>query len=278
MLDDYLKINVSNEYIINKIHESIKNKTPFSCTRIGDGEIHILMKEKHINNQYELRQHQVIIRSILKRHNVKSNHLSFLNNFRNQLISSIKNSQYLGIPNIENFNDQWKLIYHLKIKVLNYYDIDVDKLKICDATINRSPEIGDISNFKNLINNNPIHIITSRENELKNISKIHNILNVPITYTSLNHAEGSNTERSFFQRNVLLKKIRNIKEHIILYGLGGGAKNICNVLRSDYGKCAIDMGSVLDAWSGIISRPKYNNEYSHCMIGDKKNWKKAKKK
>lgn len=269
---NHVKINTDETYLFGELKKSIKDESPFSYARIGDGEIHILTDDSLFTNKIEIIEHKKIMNSIYKRYDTNSKNTKLIQDLRNIILRTIKNSDYLGIPNIANFDKLSKLVYQLKMPVLEKYKINNDALKICDATFNRSDLIGNINNFKDLIGNRPIHIMTSNMNRLMNVSKIHKLLNVPISYTQVNHIQSSK-ERSFYKREFIMNSLPNIKEHIVLYGLGEGAKDACHTLRNNYGKCVIDMGSVLDAWSGQISRPKYKNVYSHCMIGDRKNWK-----
>ena len=37
------------------------------------------------------------------------------------------------------------------------------------------------------------------------------------------------------------------------------------ILSQKYNKIAIDVGSTLDAWAGVISRPKFKTIYKHCV-------------
>ena len=49
--------------------------------------------------------------------------------------------------------------------------------------------------------------------------------------------------------------LHKIKEKIILIGSGGVGKTIGKTLKEKYGKIVIDVGSLLDAWAGVYTRP-----------------------
>jgi hypothetical protein len=74
--------------------------------------------------------------------------------------------------------------------------------------------------------------------------------------------------------DLLNDRCKNIKEHVILYGLGYGAKYIPSYLSTNYGKCVIDMGAVLDGWAGKITRPYMKeNTYMIPNLNDaKESW------
>jgi hypothetical protein len=65
-----------------------------------------------------------------------------------------------------------------------------------------------------------------------------------------------------------LDTMEDFPEPLVLWGGGAGAKQIGIYLRDKFGKTCLDMGSMLDAWAGDITRQDYqpNAELSFLVI------------
>jgi len=264
---------ISNEELLNKIKLSIKNKTPLSYIRIGDGEIQILKTPQHCDTPEEVKIRQDALTTICKRYNeVFTEDCSFINKFRKIIIDSINDSDYLGMFTYQEIIDLNNAGFYdiddryvPNKKVLEFYDFDFNKIKTCSPMFNRFPGLGIVDNFKKLMGDERITIMTDMSEELKTNKKFQNTFGDNVDFISVKHTHATNTDKAFFQRDQIRSQFKNIKSHVVLYALGGGAKDLCNELKNDWGKCVIDMGSVIDAWAGRISRPSYLHLWSHCL-------------
>lgn len=274
-----VKANISDEEIINIINESIKNGTSISVSRCGDGEMHILKNENDFVTDSDKVIHHVSMISILSRNAIfkctqckdyKGVHtwckcylhnkaaIDWILHMRHIIIDTIKKSDYIGL-NCPKVDQRW---YGISESVLRRHGIDVNTLKITTSDWPKHPLIGDPNEFKKILDGRPIHIITSRVRNLKRV-QFESYIGSPITYTMLNDEEGT-TNMSYYQRKELIDSLSNIKEDIIILGGGAYIKDIIPILKNDYGKICLDMGSVLDIWAGILSRKTFLSESKHC--------------
>lgn len=229
---------------IRNIQTAITANIPFSFTRLGDGEIHILNGDEP----------ESLKQTICNKWNAVNYNLikpMFIDIINNSLCSDM-----IGLMNPNN-----EVCKHLKynekkwaIPVTYINKINTNYV-ICDHQLPRSKLFGDIHNFKNIIQGNCIHIISPNIDKLieNNISQL---LQVEVTYT-----------KSTNNRDELLNSIKNIKPNIILYGCSLTGKDLACILKNQYGKIALDVGSLLDAWAGIPSRKWFTNGVqNYCMV------------
>ena len=271
------KVTVSNKELLEKIQLSIKNKTPLSYIRIGDGEIQLLKLPKHCQIDMESEIRESALTSVFRRYNqtyTPTAHLdsSFLKKWQKIVIDAINTSDYLGIFSYQEIIElrgagflEMDDRYVPNKFVLEHYNFDFDKLKTCSPLFNRFPALGIIENFKKLIGNERITIMTDMTEELKVNKKFKKYLGDQVDFISVKHTHATATDKTFYQRDYLRSHFKDIKSHVVLYCLGGAGKDLCNELKNDWGKCVIDMGSVMDAWAGSISRPSYLEGWSHCV-------------
>ena len=254
MKEKYLKVNRKYKEVVDIIKDRIKTNTPFSFTRYGDGEIDIL-ENTNLND---------IKRTVCKWYNYNISmwgELCIL--LRQILINSLNDSEFIGL-----FDNNGVLKNHMTVgeewsiskSFLDSYGIIKD-FQICDHQLPRSKEIGDIRNFRKILNGNSLHIISPLSDKLK-ANKISNLLNAPISYTTWPMPLDLN------QRSELFKKLDEIKENIVIFGTSIGGKDIGSYLAKNYGKICIDFGATLDAWAGIQSRPWFRSGgvQEHCMV------------
>ena len=130
---------------------------------------------------------------------------------------------------------------------------------------NKGEQLGIIENFKQLVGDRRITIITSQTENLKNNRKFQINLGNQVDFITVKHEHGNPKSKALNQKDWVRSHFKDIKSHVVLFGMGGAAKDLCNELKNDWGKCAIDMGSTLDAWAGIISRPSTANIWKHCL-------------
>ena len=131
---------------------------------------------------------------------------------------------------------------------------DLKNMKVCDHMIARSRQLGSIESMKNILNGSAVNIVSPNVEELKQ-RKLENKLEVEVGFT--NHSHSIN----FRNRDEFLKSFENIKEDVVLLGVGL-QKDYGVILRDEFGKIALDMGATMDAWAGIISRPWFNKGQS----------------
>lgn len=290
---------LSSEETIHKIINAIKNDIPFSYTRFGDGDLIMLKEYFSLiqNNDYyvnmcnadnhiisnhvtkdpehtKLRfyakawQKQMINEHLNDRWGVNDESIKYdiINTIGKNNIFAIQNSTCLGIWDIvkdilynteaDFYQFRHSYIPHIEL----FVDAGADFKSLCDGHIVKTNEtIANPFKFKELLNGKPIHIFTSNEYELNNITKLHEILETEITYTNISPKRGDWTTFSFSHTQLLHEECKKIKSQIVLYGLGYGAKHIPSYLAKHYNKTVIDVGSLLDGWSGIVSRPFINN-------------------
>ncbi len=260
---------ISNTELISKIKNSIKDKTPLSVVRCGDGEFHLLKNE----NDFDQRAraiHRSSITDILKRNNVwlckthehscecylKSNEaLAWIGEIRGYIVNAMKSSDYLGLT-VPGKDIRF---YGISNEILRRHGIDPIAKKTISSLFPRSHEFGSLLNFRNLIQGNGIHIITSNVERFKNIN-FGNILGVNVTYTDISG------NRSYKQRAVIKESIIASNKKIFLFGGGGAIKDLIPWSAKTIGAVSIDVGSVLDAWSGYRSRLMYlQPEFQHLL-------------
>lgn len=225
---------------VNIIKEKIKTNTPFTLNRFGDGEIFILKRNgddsflrknlplwgfkypKDINEFYD------VYGDIIKRSFTKSDIIGLMNKNNN-------------IPYLK-YND-WVISKELSETL----GVNTENLKICNHMISRSPEVGSVKGFKDIIQGNGFHIITSHSESMKR-KNLDELFEVNITYTD--HPSNIN----FNNRDEFVDNFKNIKEQIVIMGVGL-QKDYGVILRDKHNKISLDMGATMDAWSGVISRP-----------------------
>lgn len=239
----YLKLNQTIDETINKIKYNISKGIPLSFSRYGDGEIYLLNRnspsshQKRKCNDWDYKHPEEIDK--LYDDSTKS------------IITSIKGSDIIGI--IDKNNEICKTIncsekiWSIKTELLENHGINTDKLIITDHMLPRSRKFGEIKNFKEILQGKSLNIISPNTKILKekNLGKI---LDSEVTYT--HHPYSVN----FKNKNEFVKKFKDIKSDVVLVGTGN-IKDYVVDLKNNYGKIAIDVGALLDAWADVKSRP-----------------------
>jgi len=270
---------VSSSELFEAIRNSINNRTPLSYIRMGDGEFQIAKKPQHCNSIEEKDLRSFQLKHIFARYGEEYIEDSkFHNKWRADIVEAIKKSDYCGVFTVQEVDEMiktgWRAdcdyedtvrMYVPNLSVLEYYGVDLSKLKLCSPMFNRSEELGIVDNFKKLIGDQRFTIITNRTKELMSNKKFKTLFGEQVDFITVTHEHGVKESKALYQRTAVSDQFKNIKGHVVLFAIGGAAKSLCNVLKNDWGKCALDMGSVIDAWAGIISRPSYGNIYSYCL-------------
>jgi hypothetical protein len=262
-------MNVSIQDLLLNIENSIKNKKPLSVVRCGDGEFHLVKTIKDFNER-DVKIHRSAINNILKRNNIwqckthehscecylKSNEaLAWIGEIRGYIVNAMKSSDYLGLT-VPGKDIRF---YGISNEILRGHGIDPVTKKTINSLFPRSHEFGSLSNFRNLIQGNGIHIITSNVERFKNIN-LGNILGVNVTYTDISG------KRSYKQRTFIKESIIESNKKIFLFGGGSAIKDLIPWSAKTMGAVSIDVGSVLDVWSGYRSRLMYlQPEFQHLL-------------
>ena len=244
-MSEYLNPNLTDDEIIKIVKNKIKTKTPFALTRFGDGEIYIINKNgyeqfnqrmcKEWGYKYpdELNQVYEDAGIIIKNALIKSDVIGLMN----------KNCDIVNI----GYSEQ---IWSIKKTIIESLGIKPDELLICNHMISRTYNFGSIHGFKDIIQGQDFHIISTNTDKIKN-KNLEKFFEVNIGYTY--HPRNIN----FNNRKDFIDSFKNIKEDIVIMGIGL-QKDYGVILRDEYGKIALDMGATMDAWAGILSRPWFN--------------------
>jgi hypothetical protein len=297
------KWKTNPSYVLDELIKSIQFSLPFSYTRFCDGELALLKEyfklikndsyyinlcnaDNHIDkfNLFPLPelntlgyyarkfQSEIIDDYFNNRWCVKSNSdkIHIIKTIGECIISGLQNSSYIGIWDIEKdvlhgTPDDFYVWLHSYVPHIELFaECGVNFKNITSASIHREDSIANPLNFKEILNGQPIHIFTSNEYELRNVTKLHELLETEITYTNITPIRGKYESFSFMHHDFLHEECKKINAHVILYGLGYGAKHLPAYLSNNYGKTAIDMGAILDGWAGKITRP-YMKDKSYMV-------------
>jgi hypothetical protein len=246
---NYITPNKTIEETIGIIKDKILNKTPFALTRFGDGEIYILnrsggggFEEKNCKlwgykYPQEVNQFYGDAGDIIKNAFVKSDIIGLMD----------PNTKIVSVPYSYN---TWSIE---KFKA-ELWGTNLKNIQVCDHMIARSPQLGNVNQLKNILDGASVNIV-SPNTELLSTKKLEEKLQTTVNFTT--HSK----EINFRNRDEFLKSFENIKEDVVLLGVGL-QKDYGVILRDEFGKIALDMGATMDAWAGIISRPWFNKGQS----------------
>ena len=255
MNSNFLTPNISIIDTIELIKEKIESKTPFVLTRFGDGEIYVLKKSYS--------KHFLETRCKMWDYHYPTEANDFVNDASTIIKKAFVESDVIGLMD-ENTKvvkiDYNHNIWSIEKDRAELWGRNIEDIKICDHMISRSFELGNINSMKKILNGHSVNIITPNTDIL--ISKqLEKILETEVRFT--HHSRDIN----FRNRGQFLKSFENIKEDVVLFGVGL-QKDYGVILRDDFGKVAIDMGATMDAWSGIISRPwfKKGEIQQHLLV------------
>lgn len=239
----YLQPTISVTQTIDLIKEKIKSNEPLALSRYGDGEIHFL-------NRTSPPEHQ-------KRgcdewgYKYPSEVNEFYEDSSAIILNALRNSDIIGI--MDKDNDIAKRItykesiWSITTEFLESNGIDTNNLIITDHQLPRMEEFGKPENFKEILQGKSLNIISPNTEILKdkNLSKL---FDAEVTFT--HHPYNINLRN----RDEFIDGFKNIKSDVVLVGCGI-QKDYVSYLRYNHNKVAIDVGALLDAWAGIISRP-----------------------
>ena len=257
-MEEYVKRTLSNAQAVSIIKEHIEADKPMFLIRLGDGELNML-KPKH-------KQNNLFLNKLLQRMGTwpdsNAEKQRYLDIYVNMMVEAIKSADIVGITTehitstkkgISASVDNWSISEN-DIKM---HGIDLSKKEICDHRLHLSQEFGNVNSLKKILNGRPIHVIGHYVDYLQE-NKLHEVLECPITYTV-------SPAMYYKNRKSVEDNLHKIQERIILIGSGGVGKTIGKILKEKYGKIVIDVGSLLDAWASVYTRPwfgKLNNDGS----------------
>jgi len=267
--------NTTDADLIIAIKKAVKHKQPLSIVRCGDGEMHILKREDDFLGEQQKLTHHHSLCLIQYRENIwkciehapvnpaslkpntcqcyltDNKSLEWRKIARDVISYSIKESDYVGLTvpgRIAHY-------YSITDTILQRYGVNPHNLKTISSLFPREEMFGSLENFKKIIQGNDIHLVTPNVERFKN-GKIENMLGVNVTYTDISGQESWHPD----VREKIKKDLLITKAPIVLFGGGYGVKSMIPWAAKELSKIAIDVGSILDAWSGLQSRHMFMEE------------------
>lgn len=264
----------STKNLIKRIKHCIQNGLPLSVVRCGDGEFHLIKNASDFKTPGHLKVHYGSINVILKRNKIWEcpNHPGnvdrstkkpcscFLKKYENDpvalkwkdmmkayVIDAIKNSNYVGL----NVPNKLEAFYGIDESILQRHGVNTDVLVNIDSLFSRSKDFATLPKMRQMIDGNDVHIITNNVKAFIDTG-ISKKLGCNVTFTDIS------SDRAYKLRDVIKQDISKTDAKIILFGGGGAIKDLIPWAAKNYGKVAIDVGSVLDPWSGTPSRIMYD--------------------
>lgn len=247
-MEKYVERTVNNAQAVEIIKSYINSSKPMFLIRLGDGELNMLKPDK--------KQNKLFLNKLLQRMgtwpNSQAERQKYLNIYLKMMVEAIKSADIVGIsceyisstrPGVSASVDNWSITE----KDIEVHGIFLKDKHVCDHRLHLSDEFGNVNNLKKILNGRSIHIIGHYVDYLQE-NKLHEVLDCPITYTV-------SPAMYYVNRKAVEDNLPKIKEQIVLIGSGGVGKTIGKTLKEKYGKTVIDVGSLLDAWAGVYTRP-----------------------
>ena len=249
----YIKPNLTTPQTVSMVSDAIENRIPFSLSRLGNGEIYFLnntcpesLKIKFCKlwgYKYpeDFQEGRAKIVEIIESGIAGADILGILDP-KSPIAKSLMRATG------DEYRPSWWSITQQTLERIS------PCVHICDHQISRTKEFGIANNFKHILNGRSLHIISPNKNLIyKNLSEILNA-DVKIFVSDNN-------------RETILRGLDLIDSDVIIYGASVTGKDIGTIMKSR-GKVAIDFGSTLDAWSGLITRPSYRagGAQEYCVI------------
>tara|TARA_R110002074_G_scaffold276408_1_gene447789 strand:+ start:3417 stop:4190 length:774 start_codon:yes stop_codon:yes gene_type:complete len=256
MENQYQPFTATSDEFIAELKYSIDNNKPMSLSRIGDGEIAILKREPNI--------HTLEASKTWGYDNV----MDLVEDMRKVILESIKHSDWLGVIGPTDFIQNW----HKDGTVKDNWYLDkkyieesgrIKPVKATDAFIPRSFQLGNVNELKKILKGTPIAIVSPETEGLK-ANGLAKELGCDINYISVPAGV------HFNDRGDIIKKIVNVKEHVILIAWSVWSKDLSTLLYQ-HGKVSLDMGAVIATWAGRQTRWDFRKgaPHAHCFISHK---------
>ena len=250
---EYLKLNMTDDQFIDRLKKSIEHDHPFSFSRFGDGEIFF------INDNVPQKVIDRYLRSIYGYDDIdkaKSDVLSVIN-------KALAESDVIGIMNKDNPISR-KISYSEKAWSIRSDYVSrmrgEKELLVADHMITRSRDLGDVHNFRNIIQGRGVCIISPHV-DLHKQRDVQGLLGVDMSFVK------TPMGISMKDRDELFLIFDKIQEPIVLYGCTLMGKDF-SVHLKDRGKIALDFGATLDAWAGLMTKRWFfpGKSQNHCVI------------
>ena len=246
------KISIDNQTLLTQIEKSIENKISLSVIRKGDGENVIIGFNiiKGIKLIKYLRK--------LRHFNIKYYDIKFQKYFKEELIKSFINADYLGIAKDHSYSS----IRKFDSDITNYYKLD--KKELVDSHFHlefvKNPNNNNLINpiAQRLISNKKIGIISHL-----NISKFlrYHGSEIVAQFSIPKRDAGLFDKMNMKKFKEIVNSINSVKKNIDVWYLAAGAyaKPFSNYIKQNNG-IAIDIGSAIDTWAGEYHSRKYLRE------------------
>ncbi len=256
-------IRLSTNQVVDRLQDAIKNEKPYYLGRIGDGAIAFFREVP--NTQYK------IYRSLRNRGML--NYVRGFELLKHAFLTVIKKSDIIGIgTSAQPLGPNQS---HISIPELKKLGVNVGSLVTASHAVTRERPIGSVEGMAKLLNGTPVNILNCHASNLEAMG-LDKLLKTKVGYTPYLpnprpmfmdlELTGSGWP-GFVHDNMLTQ----IKEPVVLLGTGGTGKLLGIYLRDRCGKVVIDMGAVLDAWCGKITRGHHGpgKAYAHCVVKPK---------
>tara|TARA_Y100001970_G_scaffold282988_1_gene397078 strand:- start:232 stop:1011 length:780 start_codon:yes stop_codon:yes gene_type:complete len=247
-----VKFSIDNYDLLIQIEEAIKNKTSLSVIRKGDGENVII--------GYNVIKGIKLIKYLRKlRHfNIRRFDIKFQKYFKNELIESFKNADYLGVAKDYSYSS----IRKFDSDITSYYKLD--RKELVDSHFHlefvKNPNNNDLinPNAQRLISNKKIGIISHLN--ISKFLKYHNS-NIIAQFSIPKRDAGLFNKMNMRKFKGIANSISAVKKDIDVWFLAAGAyaKPFSNYIKNQNG-IAIDIGSAIDTWAGEYHSRKYLRE------------------
>jgi len=273
-------INVQSQDLIKLIHKSIKEKTPLSITRFGDGAFHLLKNANDFSNDYAKSIHCISMNHILNRNGIflctehehspiggrigvnlynggvpncncylqDKDATDWINEMKRRIVIGINESSHVGlsVPSVSSVSKEY---YTVNNTVLDRYGIKRDLNRI-DSLFTNLHAFSALDSAKKLFQNQKIHIVSRNKTEFIN-QDISYKLGCELSFTDMSD------ERSYKLVDKIKQDIIDTDANIVLFSGGVYIKHLIP-FAAGLGKVAIDTGSIVDAWCNIPSRGWYD--------------------
>ena len=253
-------INISNQELLQIMIDKVNNHIPASFIRKSDGE-NVIIGYRNIKG-IKLKKYLKKLRHF----NISYFNISFQKFFRNELIHSFYNADYIGVPIKQNYYGYSSSVRNFESIITEYFKFDITKyvdnhfqlefVKNEDTNMLNNPmaqelisnkKIGlishfDLSEFLSKFNSQIVSHISIPKRDLRNIK------------VKMNKDKYDN----------ILNFIANNCDKVDVWFLAAGAyaKPFGNYIKK-CGGVAIDLGSVIDTWA---------NEYHSRKFLRNKSW------
>ena len=169
----------------------------------------------------------------------------------NIILSALKSADIIGIMDPQNDIaskiDYSKESWSIDLDYLRDSGVNREFKNITDHMLFRSEAFGRPDNFKSILSGRSLNIITPHVERLEN-RNLSKLFESDVTFT--HHPDNINLNN----REEFISGFKNINSDVVLIGCGL-QKDYATILRDRHDKIALDVGALLDAWSGIDSRP-----------------------